>query len=104
MLLHHLTRWVAQSTIHRTLPLAPKAPSRCGTIVARKHFVLNDFDEERIIQRVTVVGDVPEAASPPRWAPYGNGYSVGATGRHDRQLNAFLKRRTRSLETNRRGA
>merc|ERR1719160_343760 len=37
------------------------------------HGVVNDFDPtldgERIAQRVTVQGDIVEAASPPRWAP-----------------------------------
>ena len=35
-----------------------------------QHHVLNDFDGERIIQRVTIMGDKPEPASPPRWQPF----------------------------------
>ncbi len=56
-----------------------------------QHHVLNDFEGERVIQRVTVMGDQPQAASPPRWEP-----SIGplsASSRHDRQLLDFLKSR-----------
>jgi taurine dioxygenase len=31
-----------------------------------QHFVLNDFTGERVIQRVTILGDLPEG-TPPRW-------------------------------------
>jgi len=34
-----------------------------------QHFVVNDFEGERIIQRVTVLGDVP-TGDPPHWEPY----------------------------------
>ena len=66
-----------------------------GTVVmwdnrCTQHFVLNDFDEERIIQRVTVMGDRPEGASP-RWEPYVRPTSRSSTSRHDRQLRAYLK-------------
>jgi taurine dioxygenase len=67
-----------------------------------QHFVLNDFDEERIIQRVTVMGDVPEAAAAPRWEPYVRGCHAGASSRFDRQLNQYLRREAESLESNRR--
>ena len=56
---------------------------------------------ERIIQRVTVMGDVPEAASPPRWKPYVRNRSGGATSRYDFQLNKFLGQQAKSLESNR---
>jgi len=65
-----------------------------------QHFVINDFDEERIIQRATVMGDKPEAASPPRWEPHTKRGSAGATSRHDRQLNQYLGRREENLESN----
>ncbi len=66
-----------------------------GTVVmwdnrCTQHFVLNDFDEERIIQRVTVMGDRPGGA-PPRWEPYVRPTSLASTSRHDRQLRAYLK-------------
>jgi taurine dioxygenase len=56
-----------------------------------QHFVLDDFDEERIIQRVTVMGDEPEGAGPPRWEPFLTSGAPGAGGRHDRQLKAYLE-------------
>ena len=65
-----------------------------------QHYVLNDFDEERVIQRVTVMGDVPEAAHEPKWEPYSRGRFAGATSRYDRQLYKMLKRRTEGLEEN----
>ncbi len=55
-----------------------------------QHFVLNDFTEERIIQRVTVMGDRPEGAEA-RWQPWTKGARRSAMGRHDRQLGGFLK-------------
>jgi taurine dioxygenase len=66
-----------------------------------QHYVLNDFDEERIIQRVTVMGDVPTAASAPRWEPYARARYAGATSRFDRQLNSYLGRHAQTLESNR---
>jgi len=56
-----------------------------------QHSVLNDFEGERIIQRVTVMGDKPEPASPPRWEP--SLKPLSAASRHDRQLHTYLKDR-----------
>lgn len=71
LLLGHLTRWVQQ----------PRFTVRyrwgAGTIAmwdnrCTQHYVLNDFEGERVIQRVTVMGDDPRPAVPlPRWDPYG---------------------------------
>ena len=66
--------------------------SGSGKTVRAQHFVLNDFDEERIIQRVTVMGDKPVGA-PPRWEPYTRVGNAGATSRFDRQLRSFLSGR-----------
>ena len=57
-----------------------------------QHNVLNDFEGERVIQRVTVMGDVPEPAVAPRWKPCIQ--PVSAASRHDRQLKAFLDQRS----------
>jgi taurine dioxygenase len=89
MLLGHLTRWASNPRF------AVRYRWTEGTIAmwdnrCTQHFVLDDFDEERIIERVTVMGDVPEAASPPRWEPYVASGAPGAAGRHDRQLKEFL--------------
>ncbi len=101
LLLGYLTRWASNPRFsvryHWSEGTVAMWDNRCT-----QHFVLNDFDEERIIQRVTVMGDVPEAASPARWEPYASGVNLGATSRHDRQLNAFLGRREANLESNRR--
>ena len=101
MLLSYLTRWVSNPRFtvryHWTKGTVAMWDNRCT-----QHFVLNDFEEERVIQRVTVMGDVPEAAAPGRWEPYVRGVNPGATSRHDRQLNAYLGRREKNLESNRR--
>jgi taurine dioxygenase len=54
-----------------------------------QHCVFNDFDGDRVIQRVNVMGDKPEAASPPRWEPHIG--PLSAASRHDRQLQNHLK-------------
>lgn len=54
-----------------------------------QHFVLNDFDEERVIQRVTIIGDEP-AGSGTRWSPHVRIGRGSAMGRHDRQLGRHL--------------
>lgn len=66
-----------------------------------QHFVVGDFDEQRIIQRVTVMGDEPESEEAPRWEPYTRQQVVGATSRYDQQLNEALGREARTLESNR---
>jgi taurine dioxygenase len=55
-----------------------------------QHHVLNDFDGERIIQRVTVMGDKPEGFGA-KWRPYPESAGVSAMSRHDRQLIRFLR-------------
>ena len=56
-----------------------------------QHHVLNDFEGERVIQRVTVMGDQPEAAAPSRYAPYSDKFSA-ATWR-DQPLKTYLEGR-----------
>jgi taurine dioxygenase len=89
-LLGFLTRWVT----------SPRFTVRYrwhqGTIAiwdnrCTQHYVLNDFEGERLIQRVTVMGDRPEPAAPPRWAPHIK--PLSAASRHDRALIGFLKAR-----------
>ncbi len=99
-LLAYLTRWAANPrfTVRYRWSQGTIAmwDNRCT-----QHYVLNDFDQERIIQRVTVMGDEPKAAGPPKWEPYVRGRHAGASSRYDRQLNKFLGRRAGSLESNR---
>jgi taurine dioxygenase len=100
LLLGYLTRWVSNPrfTVRYRWSKGTVAmwDNRCT-----QHFVLNDFDEERVIQRVTVMGDEPEAPAAPRWEPYVRNRNAGATSRYDRQLNDYLGRQARSLESNR---
>ncbi|MBM4244082.1 MAG: taurine dioxygenase [Deltaproteobacteria bacterium] len=56
-----------------------------------QHHVLNDFVGERVIQRVTVMGDRPERAAPPRYAPFKDRGT--AVSWRDEPLRAFLRAR-----------
>jgi taurine dioxygenase len=89
-LLRFLVRWVTSPRFTVRYRWTP------GTIAmwdnrCTQHHVLNDFEGERVIQRVTVMGDRPEPAAPPRWPPYLKTFS--AASRHDRQLKRHLDRR-----------
>lgn len=90
VLLNHLTQWVTN----------PRFTVRYrwseGTIAmwdnrCTQHFVLNDFEGERIIQRVTIMGDVVEPAAELPWQPWVRSGRLSATSRHDRQLYLHLK-------------
>ena len=89
-LLGLLTRWVTSPRFtvryHWSEGTIAMWDNRCT-----QHYVLNDFEGERVIQRVTVMGDEPEAAAAPRWEPYLKPFS--AASRHDRQLKAYLDAR-----------
>ena len=70
MLLDYLCRWIHEPRFTVRYQWAS------GTIAmwdnrCTQHYVLDDFTETRVIQRVTVMGDNPEAASSARWEPYG---------------------------------
>ncbi|MEP4485211.1 MAG: TauD/TfdA family dioxygenase [Halioglobus sp.] len=92
-LLPMLTRWVANPRFTVRYHWSP------GTIAmwdnrATQHFVLNDFVGERIIQRVTVMGDDVHAAQPSSWQPWFlQDGTISATSRHDRQLYQHFKAR-----------
>jgi taurine dioxygenase len=91
MLLRYLTRWASNTRFtvryHWTPGTVAMWDNRCT-----QHCVLDDFEGERLVQRVTVMGDEPEAASPPRWQPYRRAFS--AASRHDRQLASYLRERS----------
>ncbi len=55
-----------------------------------QHYVVNDFVGERVIERVTVMGDRIHG-NPPRWPPYTESAKRSAMSRHDRQLRNYLK-------------
>jgi len=88
-LLAHLTRWAQNPRFtvryHWREGTLAMWDNRCT-----QHFVMDDFSEERIIQRVTVMGDEVEPARPPRFEPFIRSGAPGSGGRHDRQLKAFL--------------
>lgn len=90
-LLTMLTRWVTNPRFtvryHWTQGTIAMWDNR-----ATQHFVLNDFVGERIIQRVTVMGDEPMGVAPPRWQPWVRPGRLSATSRHDRQLFQFVNR------------
>ncbi len=90
MLLSYLTRWVQNPRFTVRYRWSEGTigmwDNRCT-----QHFVLNDFEGERIIQRVTVMGDLPVAAADPRWPPWIRPGRLSATSRHDRQLFNYLK-------------
>ena len=103
LLLGYLRRWIAQPRF------CVRYRWQKGTIAmwdnrCTQHFVVGDFDGQRIIQRVTVMGDRPESTKAPRWEPYTRQAVVGATSRYDRQLNEALGRDVRTLESNRKPA
>ena len=88
-LLGFLTKWVHQERFtvrHRwTVGTICMWDNRCT-----QHFVLNDFDTERVIQRVTISGDEPQGDAP-RWPPFTP--KRGAASRYDRQLLRHLRAR-----------
>jgi taurine dioxygenase len=68
MLLAYLTRFSVEARFTVRHSWTP------GTIAiwdnrCTQHFVLNDFEGERVIQRVTILGDLPEGDEP-RWPTY----------------------------------
>ncbi|MGI9327098.1 MAG: TauD/TfdA dioxygenase family protein [Pseudomonadales bacterium] len=90
-LLGFLTRWVQKPQFTVRYRWQPNTvgiwDNRCT-----QHYVLNDFQGERIIQRVTVMGDKPEGRAP-RWEPFVRPGFKSATSNHDRQLQRFLEGR-----------
>ncbi|MDH4144684.1 MAG: TauD/TfdA family dioxygenase [Acidimicrobiia bacterium] len=88
MLLRHLTRFVTEERFTVRYRWSP------GTIAmwdnrCTQHCVLNDFVGERLIQRVTVMGDSVTGAER-RWEPFTSA-RPGDMTRHDRQLRRFLR-------------
>lgn len=91
-LLAHLTRWVTSPRF--TVRYRWQAGTFCiWDNRCTQHFVLNDFVGERVIQRVTVMGDEPQPVRAPEWAPFVRPGPLSATSRHDRQLQFFLNDR-----------
>jgi taurine dioxygenase len=91
MLLGYLTKWVQNPRFtvryRWTEGTVAMWDNRCT-----QHFVLNDFEGERVIQRVTVMGDRPEGSGA-RWAPAVRTGRHSATSRYDAQLVRHLRSR-----------
>ena len=97
VILDYLTEWVKNPRFTVRYKWTP------GTIAfwdnrCTQHFVLNDFEGERIIQRVTVMGDEVKAAAAPQWEPWVRDGRASATTRLDRQLNSYMKAKRANLE------
>ncbi len=87
-LLAYLTNWVKQP------PFTVRYRWSAGTIGIwdnrfTQHYVVNDFVGERMIERVTVMGDEIKGNAP-RWQPYPESKGYSAMTRHDRQLLRHL--------------
>lgn len=96
LLLGYLTKWVQQPAFTVRYRWSE------GTICMwdnrfTQHFVVNDFDEERVIERVTVMGDRP-LGNQPRWRPWPEIREMSALARHDRQLARFLRSQSEAAE------
>ncbi|WP_428482760.1 TauD/TfdA dioxygenase family protein [Pyruvatibacter mobilis] len=90
-LLAFLTRWVQNPRFTVRLHWTEGAIGMWDNRVTQ-HFVINDFFGERVIQRVTVLGDDPQGAGAPRWRPWTERATISATSR-DAQLYRFLRDR-----------
>ena len=94
LLLGYLTRWVGNPRFTVRYRWQPRTvamwDNRCT-----QHSVLNDFDGERIIQRVTVMGDEPKGGTS-RWKPYARVTGRSDTIRHDRLLRDYLRSQSKS--------
>ena len=106
---HHFTRRIVEMshdeseallrllTTHATSPRnTVRYHWTSGTIAmwdnrCTQHNVLNDFEGERIIQRVTIMGDEPKPAGQLRYPPF-DGKFAASTWR-DQPLKQFLKNR-----------
>jgi taurine dioxygenase len=92
LLLAHLTSWVSEPRFTVRYRWAEGTLAIWDNRVTQ-HFVLNDFDEERVIQRVTVMGDRVEGASEPRWPAFASGGGETDISRHDEVLREWEKAR-----------
>ena len=91
-LLAFLTRWVQNPRFTVRLHWTEGAIGMWDNRVTQ-HFVINDFIGERVIQRVTVLGDDPQGAGAPRWRPWTERATISATSHWDAQLYRFLRDR-----------
>lgn len=91
-LLSYLFKWIA------TPRFTVRYRWTSGTIAmwdnrCTQHMVLNDFNEERVIQRVTVMGDTPQGRAP-KWEPFTQPGHSSDTSRYDELLIQYLSGQT----------
>jgi taurine dioxygenase len=89
-LLRYLTGFLSHPRFHLRYRWRP------GTVAmwdnrCTQHSVLNDFDGERLIQRVTIMGDEVEGAAP-RWQPYRRPGGKSDTYRKDQLLRDYFRK------------
>lgn len=94
-LLAFLTRWVQNPRFTARINWSQGMIGMWDNRVTQ-HFVINDFVGERVIQRVTVLGDHPEGVRAPRFEPWTKRAKLAATSHWDAQLYKFLNRRDAS--------
>ena len=94
MLLRHLTAWVSEPRFTVRYHWQPKTIAIWDNR-ATQHFVVNDFEGERVIRRVTVQGDEVAGVGAPRW-PAWHQDRLSTASRHDRQLALYLRDQKRS--------
>lgn len=91
-LLAFLTRWVQNPRFTARINWSQGMIGMWDNRVTQ-HFVINDFVGERVIQRVTVLGDHPEGVRAPRFEPWTKRAKLSATSHWDAQLYRFLRDR-----------
>ncbi len=93
VLLRHLTRLRCQQSLHGPIPMDPRHDRHVGQPLHAAP-VLNDFEGERLIQRVAVMGDTVEGVGADngeaRWPRWTGATRPGAASRFDRQLRRYL--------------
>ena len=98
MLLRYLTDWISQPRFTVRYNWQPNTIAIWDNR-ATQHFVLNDFNGERISRRVTVQGDEVTGVGAPHWPTWTEQGRRTAASRHDRQLALYLRDKLRDPGT-----
>ena len=88
VLLNYLTDWVKQPAFTVRYNWSAGAIGMWDNRFTQ-HYVVSDFVGERVIERVTIMGDEIQGAEP-RWRPFTETAKRSAMSRHDRQLRKYL--------------
>lgn len=87
LLLGHLTRWVHSERFTVRYQWAPDTIAMWDNR-STQHFVLNNVDDGRVVQRVTIMGDLPEGNAR-RWPVFTRG--KGASSRLDKVVEDYFE-------------